>query len=145
MSKILKSKAAPKVKILEIASVSGEGQWKQQIRDAKAKLIREISPYLETRGGESNEELQARLIGGIGHGGLSNSKLIKLHQLVQRLKADFGGKKENIVNALMETQRGATKDGKPGKVNEDFRTHLNKKSIATLIHMYDHAKKTGNL
>ncbi|MCB9637554.1 MAG: hypothetical protein H6727_01450 [Myxococcales bacterium] len=135
------AKASPKEKILSIVSISGDGKWKEQIPEAKGKLVRELAQYLEPRGGESVEEMQARLLGGQdGKGGISNKKLLKLHSLVQRLKGDFGGKKENIVNALMETQRG-----KEGKVNEDYRVHLQRKSIATLMHQYDHAKKAGRI
>ncbi len=135
------SKASPKEKILSITSVSGEGQWKKQAAEAKGKLVRDLAQHLEPRNNESVEEMQARLLGGQGgKGGLSNKKLLKLHAMVQRLKGEFGGKKDNIINALMETQRG-----KEGKVNEDYRIHLQRKSIPTLFLQYDHAKKAGRI
>lgn len=135
------SKASPKEKILSIVSVSGEGKWKKQAAEAKGKLVRDLAQHLEPRKNETVEEMQARLLGGKGgKGGLSNKKLLKLHGVVQRLKTEFGGKKENLINALMNTQRG-----KDGKVNEDYRTHLQRKSVATLLLQFDHAKKAGRI
>lgn len=132
---------SPKQKIQEITQVAAEGAWSTRIKPAKSKLIEEMIPFLEPRRGESKEEMKQRLLGQTGKGGLSNKKILKLHRIVTRLRDEFQGERNNLINTLMEAQRGK----KSGKVNEDYRKYLEKKSTATLFLQYDHAKKAGEL
>lgn len=115
-------------------------KWKSRALEVKRAIVNDIATVLEPKAGETVEEMKSRLLGEDGSGSISNKKLEKLQRVAKRLRSDFGGKKENIVNALLETRKG-----KSGKTDEHYRRHLNKKSIATLLLTFDHAKKGGEL
>lgn len=127
-------------KTLVASQKEQRASFRKDVRRQKSRLLDEIIPYLDRKEGESTEDLKQRLTSNNRHGMLSNSKLLKLHRIVTRLKADFGGKKENLINALMKTRTAAE-----GKEDSTYRKHLEKKSIATLFLQYDHAKKSGLL
>lgn len=134
-------KKSPKQQILDLVGASeSDGKWSENAQAYKSQLLDKIVKHLDREDGESDSDLKSRLLGGDGNGSISNKKLIKLYNMVERLKADFDGSKDKIVDALLQTRVGAS-----GKVDEDFRTHLNKKSISTLLLTYDHAVKAGEI
>lgn len=101
----------------------------------KEKIISEIAPYLEAAEDESEEQFIARLAGKNGSG-ISNTKILKLKKIADRMAKDFDGKRENLENAILDMNKGAS-----GKIDEKYRLHLNKKSFATLLLQHDHMKK----
>ena len=131
------AKLTPKQRVSNNDNTEG---WKGRALDVKRAIVNDIAEVLEPNAGESVSEMKARLLGEDGSGSVSNKKLEKLQRVANRLRSDFGGKKENLVNALLETRKG-----KSGKTDEHYRRHLDKKSIATLLLTFDHAKKKGNL
>jgi hypothetical protein len=131
------AKLTPKQRVSNNDNSEG---WKSRALDVKRAIVNDIAEVLEPNAGESVSEMKARLLGEDGSGSVSNKKLEKLQRVANRLRSDFDGKKENIINALLETRKG-----KSGKTDEHYRRHLDKKSIATLLLTFDHAKKKGNL
>ncbi len=101
----------------------------------KEKIISEIAPYLEPEEGESQDDFIARLAGKNGPG-ISNTKILKLKRVADRMRDDFDGKRENLENAILEMRKGSS-----GKIDEGYRRHLHKKSLATLLLQHDHMKK----
>jgi len=133
-------KASPKQQLLKLAGVTeSDSSWSGQVSDIKKKLVSEIAPLLDKAEGESNDDLVARLTGQYGNGGISNKKLVKLYKMVQRLKSDFGDK-DGLVKKLLEARKGES-----GNYDAGYEAHLNKKTIATLLLHFDHAKKAGLL
>lgn len=126
---------SPREKIIELAGGPIEGKWSQNSATYKGKVLDQIVDYLEPAFGEDSNDLKARLLGGTNNGSISNKKLLKLYNTSMRLKNDFGGKKSNVVDALMKAR---PKDN-------DYRTHLEKKTTATLILLHDHARKAGDI
>lgn len=134
-------KKSPKQQILElIGATEGDEKWSTNANKYKGQLLDKIVKFLDREDGESDSELKARLLGDDGNGSISNKKLIKLYNTAQRLQNEFGGEKSKLIDSLLQTQVG-----KSGKVDEDYRRHLEKKSVATLLLTYDHAVKAGEV
>lgn len=133
-------KKTPKQKVIELAGFDASVSWKEKSGEIKGKVVDQIIDLLEPQEGESTSDLKARLLGNNGKGSVSNKKLVKLYNTSMRLKSEFGGKKANIVDALLNARKGSK-----GKVDADYQTHLEKKSVATLLLLHDHARKAGNL
>lgn len=124
-------KKTPKALLMELAGGSpSEEKWTENVGSYKQKIVDQIAPYLTPLNEESDSEMKERLLNG-----LSNKKLLKLHKVTSRLKEEFSGKKENLVNALLDLRKG-----KSGKVDQGYKTHLEKKSVANLMLWFDHSK-----
>lgn len=134
-------KKSPKQQILELVGASAsDGKWSENAQAYKSQLLDKIVSHLERADGESESDLKSRLLGDDGNGSVSNKKLIKMYYNVERLKEEFGGSKNKLIDALLQVNVGAS-----GKIDEDFRRHLEKKSVATLLLSYDHAVKAGEI
>jgi len=133
-------KKSPKQQILELVGAEDDGKWSENAVKYKKEILNGIISYLDRYDNETESELRERLLGGDGIGGISNKKLLKLHKMVTRLKDEFGGDKDNLIAELLKIRQGSS-----GKIDEGYRIHLQKKSIHTLMLMYDHAIKTGKL
>jgi hypothetical protein len=133
-------KQSPKDQLIALSGKTVSGKWSESSREVKAAVLDQVADVLDHQDGESTSELKDRLLGGEGKGSISNQKLLKLHRIGTRVKNEFGGKKSQLVDKLMDARRGEN-----GKVDETYRTHLEKKSIATLLLLHDHAKKAGDI
>ena len=134
-------KKSPKQQILElVGATQGEEKWSANASKYKGQLIDKMVKYLDREDGESDSELKARLLGNDGNGSISNKKLIKLYNTTLRLQEEFGGEKSKLIDTLLQSQVGES-----GKIDEDYRRHLEKKSVATLFLTYDHAVKAGEI
>ncbi len=130
------TKKSPKELVMELAGVTElSGSWRENAVEIKRKVLDQIAPYLDRAEGESVEDLKNRLLDK-ERGTISNKKLLKLYRIAQRLKNEFGGKKENLIDTLMKLK---------GEKDTSYRRHLEKQSLATLLQRYDHAKKKGLL
>lgn len=103
----------------------------------KEEILNQIKSNLQPQTDESADEMVTRLLGRDGNG-ISNKKLLKLKKISDRMENEFGGSKDKLVDALMDARRG-----EGGKVDETYRTHLNKKSLGTLLMTYDHKRQEG--
>jgi hypothetical protein len=142
-------KKSPKQQILELLDIKesdAQTKWADNTRQYKAQLLEQIIKYLDRESGQSESDLKDRLLGDERKdkdkrvGSISNKKLLKLYHVVERLKQEFDGKKDRLVDILLHSKKGVS-----GKTDQGYRTHLEKKSISSLFLMYDHAKKTGQL
>lgn len=132
-------RTSPKQRILSLLKIKeSESKWSENAASYKSQLLDQILPYLDRAESESESEAKSRLLGEGGKGSLSTGKLLKLYDNAQRLKSEFGGSKDKLVDTLLRVNVGTS-----GKLDEDFRRHLNKKSVATLLLSYDHAVKAG--
>lgn len=133
-------KKSPKEKIIELAGGEVSGKWSENCRDYKAKVLDQIIPYLDKREDEDDSDLKERLLGSDNRGSISNNKLLKLHRNAMRLKNEFGGERSKIIDDLLDARKGES-----GKLDNDYRNHLEKKTTATLMLLHDHASKAGEI
>ena len=131
------SKKSPREQAIDLAGTSttslGEGRF--ELID-KRKVVEEIAKYLEPRGGESVDDLKARLLRSKNHGSLSNKKLLKLKAVAERMKDEFDGKKSVLIDRILELRKSPT-----GKIDTDYGKHLARMTLPTLLDRHDQAQR----